>query len=226
MHHAVVIDPTPTHQRGVRLAALLQHGDALVGTMMATAMSANVLFWIIAGQRTVVASIQAEQPVDPVHGLRGKQRSMYNTYFTLPVLFAMLSTHYSFTWSHPQNWLVLILMMLAGAAILGVIVWMKPSTPDLIADQAVNTTETALNDYQTVQKVFENRCYACHGATPQMKNVRLDSPALVKQHAQSIYQQVVVTQLMPMNNATGITDAERLKVKHWFEAGAATDSRP
>ena len=226
MHHAVVIDPTPTHQRGVRLAALLQHGDALVGTMMATAMSANVLFWIIAGQRTVVASIQAEQPVDPVHGLRGKQRSMYNTYFTLPVLFAMLSTHYSFTWSHPQNWLVLILMMLAGAAILGVIVWMKPSTPDLIADQAVNTTETALNDYQTVQTVFENRCYACHGATPQMKNVRLDSPALVKQHAQSIYQQVVVTQLMPMNNATGITDAERLKVKHWFEAGAATYSRP
>src|SRR3990167_5689091 len=89
----------------------------LVGAMMATAMSANVFFWIIPGQKTVVAQIQAGQPVDPIHGKRGKQRSVHNTYFTLPVLFAMLSGHYSFTWSHPQNWLVLILMMFAGAAI-------------------------------------------------------------------------------------------------------------
>jgi uncharacterized membrane protein len=81
----------------------------LVGAMMATAMSANVFFWIIPGQRKVVAAIKAGEPVDPVHGQRGKQRSVHNTYFTLPVLFAMLSNHYSFTWSHPQNWLVLIL---------------------------------------------------------------------------------------------------------------------
>jgi uncharacterized membrane protein len=89
----------------------------LVGAMMATAMSANVFFWIIPGQKTVVASIQAGTPVDPVHGKRGKQRSVHNTYFTLPVLFAMLSNHYSFTYNHPQNWLVLIAMMFAGAAI-------------------------------------------------------------------------------------------------------------
>jgi uncharacterized membrane protein len=227
----------------------------LVGAMMATAMSANVFFWIIPGQRTVVASIKAGELVDPVHGLRGKQRSVHNTYFTLPVLFAMLSNHYSFTWSHPQNWLVLILMMLAGAAIrqffvlrhgyklgrnrhpaayaavgvaviLGVIVWMKPKAPDSIAQQASNTGALASNDYQTVQKVFEERCYACHGANLQMKNVRLDSPALVQQHAQTVYQQVVVSKLMPMNNATGITDAERLLVKNWFEAGAATNPKP
>ena len=89
----------------------------LVGAMIATAMSANVLFWIIPGQKKVVAAIKAGQPVDPIHGQRGKQRSVHNTYFTLPVLFAMLSNHYSFTWSHPRNWLVLILMMFAGAAI-------------------------------------------------------------------------------------------------------------
>jgi uncharacterized membrane protein len=73
-----------------------------------------------------------------------------------------------------------------------------------------------------VQYVLEQRCYQCHGAQLQMKNVRLDSPALIKQHAQSVYQQVVVTKLMPMNNATGITEAERLAVKQWFEAGAKT----
>ncbi|MES2510445.1 MAG: urate hydroxylase PuuD [Pseudomonadota bacterium] len=228
----------------------------LVGAMMATAMSANVFFWIIPGQRTVVAAIKAGQPVDAIHGMRGKQRSVHNTYFTLPVLFAMLSNHYSFTWSHPQNWLVLILMMLAGAAIrqffvlrhgyklgrnrhplayalvgvaviVGVIVWLKPLPAPVIAAPvagvAVGSPPAAASSFASVQKVIEQRCYMCHGAQLQMKNVRLDSPALVKQHAQAMYQQVVVTKLMPMNNATGITDAERLLVKQWFEAGAATE---
>jgi uncharacterized membrane protein len=74
----------------------------LMGAMIATSMSANVFFWIIPGQRKVVA-LKAGQPVDPIHGKRGKQRSVHNTYFTLPVLFAMLSNHYSFTYSHPQT---------------------------------------------------------------------------------------------------------------------------
>lgn len=231
----------------------------LVGAMMATAMSANVFFWIIPGQRKVVAAIKAGEPVDAVHGQRGKQRSVHNTYFTLPVLFAMLSNHYSFTWSHPQNWLVLILMMLAGAAIrqffvlrhgyklgrnrhplayalvgvaviIGVIVWMKPA-PTPTTPVAMNSGATGQgaapaagqNDYQNVQGIVAQRCYLCHGAQVQMKNVRLDSPEALKSHAQQVYQQVVVTKLMPMNNATGITDAERLAVKSWFEAGAKTD---
>jgi uncharacterized membrane protein len=89
----------------------------LMGAMLATSMSANVFFWIIPGQRKVVAALKAGQPVDPIHGKRGKQRSVHNTYFTLPVLFAMLSNHYGWLYSHELNWLVLILMMFAGAAI-------------------------------------------------------------------------------------------------------------
>ena len=235
----------------------------LVGAMIATTMSANVFFWIIPGQRTVVADIKAGRPVDPVHGVRGKQRSVHNTYFTLPVLFAMLSNHYSFTWSHPQNWLVLILMMFAGAAIrqffvlrhgyklgrnrhpmayalvgvaviVGVVVWMKPeqgpatlatvaSATESIAGSAGKTGATGQIGYEPLQKVLEQRCYMCHGAQMQMKNVRLDSPLLVRQHAQSVYQQVVVSKIMPMNNATGITEAERALVKQWYEAGAKVD---
>ena len=230
----------------------------LVGAMIATAMSANVFFWIIPGQRTVVAAIRAGQPVDPVHGLRGKQRSVHNTYFTLPVLFAMLSNHYSFTYSHPQNWLVLIIMMLAGALIrqffvmrhgyklgrnrhplpyalvgvtliAGAIVWMKPPAPlpesvamNSVASGALGVGAAGQNDYVNLQKVLEQRCYQCHGAQLQMKNVRLDSPALLKQHAQSVYQQVVVSKIMPMNNATGMLDAERALIRQWFEAGAPT----
>ena len=77
-----------------------------------------------------------------------------------------------------------------------------------------------MNDYEKVSIIIEKRCAACHGAQLQLKNVRLDSPALVKQHAQSIYQQVVVLKAMPMSNSTGITEDERTQIKQWFEAGA------
>ena len=225
----------------------------LVGAMIATAMSANVFFWIIPGQRKVIASIRAGQPVDPIHGARGKLRSVHNTYFTLPVLFAMLSNHYSFTWSHPQNWLVLILMMFAGAAIrqffvmrhgyklgrnkhplpyalvglvaiAGVMWWLAPApnATSSIASNVQPARATAQFGYEDVQKVLEQRCTMCHGAQVQMKNLRLDSPAAVKQHAQAVYQQVVVTRLMPMNNSTGITEAERALIGQWFQAGAKT----
>ena len=235
----------------------------LVGAMLATAMSASVLFWIIPGQKKVIAAIKAGQPVDPIHGKRGKQRSVHNTYFTLPVLFAMLSGHYSFTYTHPQNWLVLILMMFAGAAIrqffvmrhgyklgrnanplpyalvgvaviVGAIVWMKPdAAPALAANSPASANATNIVatgeggtrasvqfGYPQVRQVLEQRCTMCHGAQLQMKNVRLDSPQGLKLHAQNVYQQAVVTKTMPMNNSTGITDAERLVIKQWFEAGA------
>lgn len=232
----------------------------LVGAMLATTMSASVFFWIIPGQKKVVAAIKAGAPVEAIHGKRGKQRSVHNTYFTLPVLFAMLSGHYSFTYSHPQNWLVLILMMFAGAAIrqffvmrhgyklgrngnplpyalvglaaiVAVIVWLRPepalatdgTAMNSIADPAYSARATGQNGYKELQVVLAQRCTLCHGEQVQMKNVRLDSPQNVKTHAQNIYQQVVVTKLMPMNNATHITDAERLLVKQWFEAGARTD---
>jgi uncharacterized membrane protein len=220
----------------------------LVGAMIATAMSANVFFWIIPGQKKVIAAIKAGKPVDPVHGQRGKQRSVHNTYFTLPVLFSMLSNHYSFTWSHPQNWLILILMMFAGAAIrqffvmrhgyklgrnrhplpyaavgvvviAGVIAWLRPDA------SAAAAAPQAAAGYPQVQKVLEQRCYMCHGAQVQMKNVRLDTPEALKQHAQSVYQQAVVTRLMPMNNSTGITEAERALIAQWFQAGAPTSAQ-
>ncbi|WP_343606757.1 urate hydroxylase PuuD [Roseateles sp.] len=89
----------------------------ITGAMIATMMSANVFFWIIPGQKQVITDMRAGRPVDPVHGQRGKQRSVHNTYFTLPVLIAMLSNHYGMLYSHPQNWLVLVLLMLVGALV-------------------------------------------------------------------------------------------------------------
>ena len=219
----------------------------LVGAMIATAMSANVLFWIIPGQRKMVAAIRAGEPVDPVHGKRGKQRSVHNTYFTLPVLFSMLANHYSFTGCHPHNWVVRVMLMFAGAAIrqffvlrhgwklgrnrhplpyavvgvaviVGVMVWLVPAAPKASGVSA--TAATAVPTFAQVNTVIEQRCLSCHGAQVQMKNVRLDTPASITQQAQAIYQQVVVTRLMPMNNATGLSEDERALMGAWFNAGA------
>jgi uncharacterized membrane protein len=221
----------------------------LVGAMMATTMSGNVFFWIIPGQRKNVQALREGRPVDPIHGARGKQRSVHNTYFTLPVLFAMLSNHYSFTYTHKYNWIVLLLIMLGGAAIrqffvvrhrfklgnagnplpyamvgvvvLGLsIVWMRPEPAAAPMASAAASQKVAFGD---VKKVLEQRCYMCHGAQVQMKNVRLDTPDQVAAHAQGVYQQAVVTKIMPMNNATGMTDAERALLAKWFEGGAKTN---
>lgn len=215
----------------------------LVGAMLATSMSANVFFWIIPGQRKVVAAMQSGQPVDPVHGQRGKQRSVHNTYFVMPVLFAMLSNHYPFATGAQHNWLALVLIMLAGALIrhffvakhktevagkpapwawavsgvailLGVAIWLAPAAPKTGAEQAQVMSPDVLK--QQVQTIVSERCVMCHNAQLANKGVALHQPELIDQHAQRIYQQVAVLKAMPLNNATQITDAERAVVAQWY----------
>jgi len=215
----------------------------LTGAMMATAMSANVFFWIIPGQRKVIASMRAGTPVDPVHGQRGKQRSVHNTYFTLPVLIAMLSNHYGQLYGHPHNWAVLLLLMAAGAlirhffvarhktavagksspwgwAVAGVaplvalIVWLAPAATTPQAAAA------AVPSFGQVQAIVTQRCVPCHNAAVQNKGVALHTPELIAQHAAAIHQQAVVQKAMPMGNATQITDDERALLGRWFVGGA------
>ncbi len=224
----------------------------LVGAMIATAMSANVFVWIIPGQRKVVAAMTSGEKYDAmslaIHGKRGKQRSVHNTYFTLPVIFAMLSNHYSFLYTHPQRWLILFVMMFAGALIrqffvqrhgyhlgrarnpwpfaavgvvliVAVIVAMAPWGAKSVAKNEPSQATT----FVEVKSVIEQHCLSCHGAQVQMKNVRLDTPANIKLNVQNVYQQVSVTQQMPMNNATGITPEERQLVASWYLAGAKVE---
>ncbi|MDF0606327.1 urate hydroxylase PuuD [Neisseriaceae bacterium TC5R-5] len=89
----------------------------ITGAVMATCMSANVLFWIIPGQRRMVKAIRAGEKPEPLDGLRGKQRSVHNTYFTLPVVFLMISNHYAFTYGNQYAWLIMLLFIVAGALI-------------------------------------------------------------------------------------------------------------
>jgi len=229
------------------LACQLYAGRAaflLMGATLATAMTANVFFCIIPGQRMVVKALTSGQPFDDkemaFYGLRGKQRSVHNTYFTLPVLFAMLANHQGLLVSHPQRWILLFLMMFAGASIrqyfvqmhawrlgksahpwpyaalgvaiiIGLVVALRPAPEVASASQAPVS-------FEAVQAIVNQRCSSCHGAQVQMKNLRLDSAEQIRANAQNIYQQVVVLKQMPMNNATGITEPERQVLASWFLA--------
>lgn len=89
----------------------------LVGATLATIMSANVFFVIIPGQKKMVAALARGETPDPAYGKRGKQRSVHNTYFTLPVVFTMISNHNAGTYSHEHSWAILALILLGGALI-------------------------------------------------------------------------------------------------------------
>lgn len=217
----------------------------IVGAMLATIMSANVIFVIIPGQRKMVDAMLKRQTPDPIYGKRGKQRSVHNTYFTLPVVFAMLSNHYAMTYAHPYNWAVLALIMLAGALIRQFFVmrhrgearWYLPASgialvlialvwtmPRSVAPQAQAAQASALR-VADIAPILQGRCVACHSAHPSLMGsapagVMFDTHEQIEQNAQRIYQQAVQLKSMPLGNVTHMTDDERAKLAAWFEAGA------
>ena len=87
------------------------------GAMLGTIMVANVFFVIIPNQRKVVQALSEGREPDATLGQKGKLRSVHNTYFTLPVLFTMISNHYAMTFGAKWNWLVLIALCAGGALI-------------------------------------------------------------------------------------------------------------
>ncbi len=215
-----------------------------VGAAIGTIMAANVFFLIIPGQRRMVAAMRAGGSPDPLDGLRGKQRSVHNNYFTLPVVFIMISNHYAATYGHPQAWAVLAAIGAAGVLIrhffnrrhVGVYQW-----PCLAGGLALLAfvgwwTEPRIQPlppvegpvtFARVQGIVGQRCITCHSAHPTFSGITqpplgvlLDSAGGVAQNAQRIYQQVVVTRIMPLGNATHITDEERAVIAAWVAAGA------
>ena len=218
------------------------------GAMLGTIMVGNVFFVIMPGQRDLVAAKKEGRQPEAIHGIRAKQRSVHNTYFTLPVLFVMISNHYAMTWGHEYNWLILIALSVAGALIrvyfvqrhkgnqtlipliaatvllMGTAAAIAPKPVDPVAiDSSVNTAEV----FAKVQTVMETRCASCHAQNPTQpgfstapKGIVLESVDDIVNQAQTIHQQTVVTKAMPIGNLTQITDEERALIDQWFQAGA------
>jgi uncharacterized membrane protein len=225
------------HVFGARAAFI--HVGSIIGTIMVW----NVFFAIIPGQRRMLAQIRAGETPDPRPGLVGKQRSVHNTYFTLPVLFIMISNHYPMTYSGPYGWLVLAGLSIAGVLVrrfyvlthfkrfvvalpiaavvtlVAIAVAIAPRPPASAGANAVTFAEVA--------PIVAERCAVCHAAHPAYPGfssapagILLDTPAHIVANAALIRAQAVATRAMPLGNVTHITESERTKLGAWIDAGA------
>lgn len=88
-----------------------------IGGMLGTWMTANVFLRIIPRQVKMVEASKKGEAVNQEWGKNAKNRSTHNTYFTLPVIFIMLSNHFPNTYGSRYNWLILLVVSAAGAAI-------------------------------------------------------------------------------------------------------------
>ncbi|HKJ20660.1 MAG TPA: urate hydroxylase PuuD [Woeseiaceae bacterium] len=209
------------------------------GAVLGTIMVANVFFVIIPGQKKMVAAAERGEAPDPAPGVQAKQRSVHNTYFTLPVLFVMTSNHYAMAYGHAYNWLILIGISLAGAliriyfvnrhkgsasllpiglaavvlAVIAVAIAPRPHEPDAAGVSFVE-----------VRTIIDARCTTCHAATPSHPafpvaplGITFDNDEQIVNDADRIYQQTVLTRVMPIGNLTAMTDEERQVIDAWYQ---------
>jgi uncharacterized membrane protein len=213
-----------------------------IGAMLGTIMVANVFFVIIPAHWELIRAKNSGREPDPAAGMRGKQRSVHNNYLTLPVLFAMLSNHFAFTYTHAHAWLVLVCLMVIGAAIrhffnlrhqgrnvwaipvvaaialAGIAVWLRPPETSSAGPQV---------SFSRVSVIVTGRCAVCHSMHPTQpgfasppKGITFDTPAQIAAQASAIEQQAVVLKAMPLGNVTHMTQAERETLGAWIRQGA------
>ena len=215
-----------------------------VGAAVGTWMAANVFFVIIPGQKDLVRATAAGRVPETGPGIRGKQRSVHNNYLTLPVLFAMISQHFPFTYGRDNAWLALLGLMALGALVRhvfnvrhqgrdarpaagGVAVLFVFLFVALYPRGDAGPAGLTAADFSPVQQVFIARCVTCHSAHPTRegfsaapKGVLFDTQQEIVANARRAYEQVVVTKAMPLGNVTGITEAERDLIGRWVRSGA------
>ncbi len=212
-----------------------------VGAAIGTIMVANVFRVIIPGQKDLVNAVTENRKPDPARGLKALQRSRHNNYFTLPVLFIMISGHFPVTYGHANNWLVLMVFSLAAVAIRhyfnirhlpGFRAWPLIPAVLLLAGLIIATAPEprpapGSGEAVEIARVFtivQQRCIKCHAPVPDFEGftsaplgVELDTQQKLLLHAERVYQTVVITRTMPLANLTQITDSERHLVAGWFE---------
>jgi len=212
-----------------------------VGAAIGTIMVANVFFVIIPSQKDLVEAVNEQRMPDPQKTKNALARSRHNNYFTLPVLFIMISSHYAGTFGHPWNWLVLLVISVVGVGIrhwfnirhlekhnrlvlpfslllLAALIFALRPEPklDLVDKNAFPSTAD-------IFPVIQARCVTCHAARPDHPGfaaapvgILLDREEAVDLQALIIFNAVIVTRSMPLANATQMSDEERDLIGRWY----------
>lgn len=214
------------------------------GAMIGSIMVANVFFVIIPGQKEMVRCAKLGIPLDPSLGKNALARSLHNNYFTLPVLFVMVSNHFPSTFGYEYPWVILAIISLGAAGVKHYLnlkekkelnVWILPvSVVILLAACFISAPST--NPYECkkevsiaeVQEIVQKRCVQCHSASPTddinkvaPNGVKYDTPEDIVKKKDLIMQRVVITKTMPQNNKTNMTEEERNTIRCWIEQGAS-----
>jgi uncharacterized membrane protein len=211
-----------------------------IGAMIGTVMVANVFFVIIPVQKKLVAACEDSTEVSKELGLMGYTRSRHNNYFTLPVLFMMISGHYPMIYSGDYGWVVLIavvgilvmirhyfnlrgvgqaknsLIAIIAISVFALIYALAPSQVKVQSQEVVSIAEA--------QVIIEKHCVSCHAAEPSNKafaiapkGIMLDTKEKINTHKDQIYRQAVLSKAMPIVNSTNMTDQEREQLGVWIE---------
>ncbi len=217
------------------------HLGAVFGTIMVT----NVWVHILPNQRAIIRAAQEGREPDYELGKKAKRRSMHNSYMTIPVLFTMISNHFPAITNHPQNWLALVLVIVAGAfarhtmisaklwplipaigAVTALFIMTLPPPPPTIDVSGPKVP------FSQAYAIVQQRCVTCHAEHPTDDvfktaplGTRFDAPELVQAFAPRIWERAVVRKTMPLLNKTGITDEERMILARWIAQGAKRDEK-
>jgi uncharacterized membrane protein len=207
-------------------------------------MAANVFFVIIPAHWELVRAKKDGREPDPKWNARGKQRSVHNNYLTLPVVFAMLSGHFPFTYGREHAWLILVALMALGAwtrhffnlrhrgtnawwipltAAIGIVALAVILRPDSGPASAVPVGPAP--GFAQVQLIVQQRCVPCHATRPTQPNfsspgagILLETRDQIESQANLIRAVAVDTHTMPLGNLTKMTDAERATLAQWVAA--------
>jgi uncharacterized membrane protein len=216
------------------------------GALMATWMTGNVFLVIIPNQHKVIASLLKGEAPDPALGKAGKIRSTHNNYLTLPVLFLMLANHYPMVWSTPYAYVIVGLVLVAGALIRVFFnlqhqgkgshwwCWVVAAlciaaaaavslTSSPLGREALGLAWRAQPPTEQVVEIVTGRCSMCHTESPVWpglgiapKGVVLNTPEAIHRHAPQIALQAVLSNAMPPNNITGMELEERRVLAAWL----------
>ena len=212
-----------------------------IGSMIGTVMVANVFFVIIPVQKKLVAACIEGAEVSKELGLMGYIRSRHNNYFTLPVLFTMISGHYPTIYSGEFGWVALIAIVsilvmirhyfnlrgvgqskntLIGLIIISTIALIYALAPSQSKDQYEGVVTIA-----EVKTIIEKHCVSCHSVNPSDEifvtapnGFMLNTEDQIIASKNQIYQRSVATNSMPLGNKTNMTSGERQILKVWIEA--------
>ncbi|MGH2553367.1 MAG: urate hydroxylase PuuD [Chitinophagaceae bacterium] len=213
------------------------------GAMIGSIMVANVFFVIIPSQKSMVNAAKKGIPPDGQKGKNALFRSIHNNYFTLPVLFVMVSNHFPSTYGHQYQWIILAAISIGAAGIKHWLnlreqgklsVWILPvSVIILLAAAYISAPQSSVTkckevSFAEVNVIIQQRCVQCHSSKPTdntytaaPNGTKYDTPQEIVAKKDLIMQRAVITKTMPQNNKTNMTPEEREVIRCWIEQGAA-----